>query len=409
MMNLIIIDEDSRINGIGTYLRDIILIFKQIGAIIYRVNHNNTLDVFSVKKNDEIITFSFSSRLLESYNKIIDKFLGLYIADSKQNLFMLNYTPCEDLIRTLKRRFPLSKIVFTVHDLCWTTPLMGDIDKLKYMVSTEFCKESGKEGIDNISKVFMEEKHMFQLSDAVIVLAGGTRRVLTEVYGIDPKKIHLIPNGLQDTYKPVSRERKQEIRSAKFLSGHEKILLFAGRVHYMKGVYSLIRSFSQVLQIYPECRLVIAGFLLDPPKVLSLTGNAASKIIFTGQIPKKELDEWISITDIGILPSYTEQCCYWGIELMMHGVPVITTDGFNLQEMFAEGYNAGIVKIGDREDAKIFEYNLADEIVKLLHADAECRKLGEQGRRVYETRYTSESMYTGYKTLIDTLFSNVDK
>ena len=95
----------------------------------------------------------------------------------------------------------------------------------------------------------------------------------------------------------------------------------------------MIRSFSQVLQVYPECRLVIAGFLLDPSKVLSLTGNAASKIIFTGQIPKKELDEWISITDIGILPSYTEQCCYWGIELMMHGVPVITTDGFNLQEM----------------------------------------------------------------------------
>ena len=52
MMNLIIIDEDSRINGIGTYLRDIILIFKQIGAVIYRINHNNTLDVFSVKKND---------------------------------------------------------------------------------------------------------------------------------------------------------------------------------------------------------------------------------------------------------------------------------------------------------------------------------------------------------------------
>ena len=74
MMNLIIIDEDSRINGIGTYLRDIILIFKQIVAVIYRINHNNTLDVFSVKKNDEIITFSFSSRLLESYNKIIDKF-----------------------------------------------------------------------------------------------------------------------------------------------------------------------------------------------------------------------------------------------------------------------------------------------------------------------------------------------
>lgn len=292
--------------------------------------------------------------------------------------------------------------------MIWTALLWGDVEKLKETVRS-VPQNAEKEESVKVRKSFKAEQAMYTLSDAVIVLAGGTRRVLTEIYGIDPKKIHLIPNGLKDSYKPVSCERKQEIRAEKFLSGHEKILLFAGRVHYMKGVYSLIRSFSQVLQVYPECRLVIAGFLLDPSKVLSLTGNAASKIIFTGQIPKKELDEWISITDIGILPSYTEQCCYWGIELMMHGVPVITTDGFNLQEMFAEGYNAGIVKIGDREDAKIFEYNLADEIVKLLHADAECRKLGEQGRRVYETRYTSESMYTGYKTLIDTLFSNVDK
>ena len=69
---------------------------------------------------------------------------------------------------------------------------------------------------------------MFQLSDAVIVLAGGTRRVLTEIYGIDPKKIHLIPNGLQDAYKPVSRERKQEIRAENFYPGMKKYFYLRG-------------------------------------------------------------------------------------------------------------------------------------------------------------------------------------
>lgn len=409
-MNVIIIDDDanSRINGIGTYLQTLIPLFKRMGACITRVGYNGACKTFTIREENGIRVFLLPLLPASYCFKVVEKFLGLYIEDSADNLFMLHYSPCDDLIRFLKRRFSLSKISFTIHDMIWTALLWGDVEKLKETVRS-VPQNAEKEESVKVRKSFKAEQAMYTLADAVIVLAGGTRRVLTEVYGIDPKKIHLIPNGLQDTYKPVSRERKQEIRSAKFLSGHEKILLFAGRVHYMKGVYSLIRSFSQVLQVYPECRLVIAGFLLDPPKVLSLTGNGASKIIFTGQIPKKELDEWISITDIGILPSYTEQCCYWGIELMMHGVPVITTDGFNLQEMFTEGYNAGIVKIRNREDAKIFEYNLADEIVKLLHADAECRKLGEQGRRVYETRYTSESMYTGYKTLIDTLFSNVDK
>lgn len=409
-MNVIIIDDDanSRINGIGTYLQTLIPLFKRMGACITRVGYNGACKTFTIREENGIRVFLLPPIPASYCFKVLEKLLGLYLEDSATNLFMLHYSPCDDLIRFLKKRFPLSKISFTIHDMIWTALLWGDVEKLKEIVRSVPPKAE-KEEFVKVRKSFKAEQAMYTLADAVIVLAGGTRRVLTEVYGIDPKKIHLIPNGLQDTYKPVSRERKQEIRSAKFLSGHEKILLFAGRVHYMKGVYSLIRSFSQVLQVYPECRLVIAGFLLDPPKVLSLTGNGASKIIFTGQIPKKELDEWISITDIGILPSYTEQCCYWGIELMMHGVPVITTDGFNLQEMFTEGYNAGIVKIRNREEPEKFEHELAGEIIRLLHDDAECRKLGEQGRQVYETRYTVESMYSGYKMLTDTLFSNVNK
>ena len=137
MLNLIIIDEDSRINGIKTYIGEIIRIFKRLNARIYLINHfNGTKELFTAKEEEGIYIFSFSYCLQESYNKIVDKFLGLHIKDSDYNLFMLNYTPCEDLVLTLRNRFPKSKITFTVHDMSWTYHFLGDVEKFK-----AFCRE----------------------------------------------------------------------------------------------------------------------------------------------------------------------------------------------------------------------------------------------------------------------------
>lgn len=409
-MNVIIIDNDinSRINGIGTHLNMLILLFKQMGIHVTRMGYNSSCKTFTQKEESGVHTLLLPPIPESYYFKVLDKFLGLYIKDSADNLFMLHYSPCDDLIRILKQRFPLSKFSFTIHDMVWTALLWGDAGKLKEIISSEPRKEEKEEYV-KVRESFKKEQTMYRLVDAVIALSEGTYHVLTDIYKIAPEKIYLIPNGLKDTYSPVSDETKREIRLRKFISKHEKILLFAGRVHYMKGVYSLIQCFEEVLQALPDCRLVIAGFLLDTPQTLSMIGNAASKIIFTGQLPKKELNEWIKIADIGILPSYTEQCCYWGIELMMHQLPIIATDGFNMAEMFIKGLNAEIVSIGNWEDAKTFEHNLACEITKLLHSDVKRKKLGKQGRLIYQARYTDRIMYEGYQTFINKLFKDRNK
>lgn len=403
-MHVIILDNDinSRINGIGTYLKTLISILKHMGISVTRVGYNSSCKAFTKKEEDGVHTLLLPQIPTFYYFKVLDKFLGLYIEDSTENLFMFHYSPCDDLIRILKQRFPLSKFSFTIHDMIWTALLWGDAKKLKEIITSEPQKEEKEEHV-KVRKSFEKERTMYALVDAVIVLSEGTYHVLKDIYKIDSKKIYLIPNGLKDTYSPVSNEIKREIRSNKFLSEHEKILLFAGRVHYMKGVYSLIRCFEEVLLAFPNCRLVIAGSLLDTPKTLSLAGNAASKIIFTGQLSKEELNEWIKLTDIGVLPSYTEQCCYWGIELMMNRLPVIATDGFNMSEMFVKDFNAKIVPIGNWEEMKTFEHNLACEIVRLLQSDVEREELGEQGRLVYQSRYTDKIMNKGYQTFINRL------
>lgn len=407
MINLIIIDEDSRINGIGTYLREIVLIFKHLNARIYRINHSNEAkELFSAKEDNGVITFSFSSRLCESYNKIIDKFLGLYLKDSEQNLFMLNYTPCEDLILTLKKRFPKSKITFTIHDLSWTYYFLGDTENLKKF-HPEIDSEQDTRVQKNIRKGFREEQRMFSLVDKVIVLAQETMRVLLDIYKVDAGKLCLIPNGTHDSCLPITNEEKVVIRQKKYLNDKEKIILIAGRGHYIKGLYAVLRSFERILRVDPDCRLVVVGSIIDLSVTFRLAKPIAAKIIFTGQLSRDELLEWYKITDVGLLTSYVEQCSYTGIEMMMYGIPVLASDGFCVGDMFQDGFNAKVAKIGERknpEKPEEFDNSLTDVLLEFLSSASERKRIGENGRSRYLSCYQFGQMQIGYEKLVASLF-----
>ena len=183
--------------------------------------------------------------------------------------------------------------------------------------------------------------------------------------------------------------------------------MFAGRVHYIKGIFTLIKCFKNVLKYYPNCRLVLAGFVLDFPQTSFLAKNISSKITFTGQLTQQELKDWFQIADIGVLPSYVEQCSYSGIEMMMYHLPVVASDGFCVKGMFKDGQNAKVAKIGNRENPNEFEANLTNAILELLLSDNLCYKLGNNGRMIYESLYQIEHMRNGYKTLLENIFSSI--
>ena len=50
---------------------------------------------------------------------------------------------------------------------------------------------------------------------------------------------------------------------------------------------------------------------------------------------KNLLFEFYQIADVGVMPSFHEQCSYVAIEMMMMGVPLITSDSTGLKEMQA--------------------------------------------------------------------------
>lgn len=404
-MNIIIIDQDSssRVNGIGTYIQALIDIAQKNKATIYRIAYSSECKSFKKEEQNGVKTFCFPPLPYLNIPLVVDKFLGLYLNDSEKNLFIFNYSPCELFIQTIKKRFPFSKLVFTIHDMTWTYELYGDTEKFKNIITTAL-ERSKTEIPTDLLNYFHEEQRMFNLVDHVIVLANETQELLVSQYKIPLHKISLIPNGLGDSYQLVSNEEKQRIRKNLHLELKEKIILFTGRIHYIKGIYSLIKSFKKVLEHYPDCRLVLVGFVFDFPKTSSLSKMIASKVIFTGQLAKDELNDWYKIADIGVLPSYVEQCSYTGIEMMMHSLPIIASDGFCVKDMFKDGVNAKVAKIENREDPSLFESNLAHAIIELLKTDDLREQLREDARKSYESTYQIEHMQRGYENLLDKLF-----
>ena len=98
--------------------------------------------------------------------------------------------------------------------------------------------------------------------------------------------------------------------------------------------------------------------------------------VLTGSISRYELKNWYQIADIGILPSYAEQCSYVGLEMMAHKLPVVASDGFGIRCMFNHK-NAEIATIGRRDSIIQFKKGLIDSTLKLLNDMSKNKKNNE--------------------------------
>jgi len=406
MKNVFIIDDyaSSQTNGIGTYIKELMFCLKVMKMNICHIACCYDSEVFMIKMNDEIKQMQFPAipYFFVTHYTIIDKFLRLYIKDTVENVFLFSHTPCDFLVKKVKSSFPLSKLIFVIHDMVWTESMFGDKLKIKKYSASEnnalFEKEYPKMFLR-----FKEEKRMYETVNRIVALTPETVELLQSAYNSNSQKISLIPNSLRDTYSSISGKEKVHLKKNYFIPLNEKIIVFVGRVSNAKGIYQVINSLKKTIKTYPNFRLVILGTILEVKKIMEHAGEIASKITFTGQIPKERLYEWYQIADIGVLASYSEQCNFTGIEMMMHGLPVVASDGFGVGEMFKDGVNAKIARIGDRNHLEEFENNLSEAFLELLQSPDLCKKLGENGRRIYESQYHINNMKEGYRMLLDSL------
>ena len=133
--------------------------------------------------------------------------------------------------------------------------------------------------------------------------------------------------------------------------------------------------------------------------------SISDKVTFTGFMEKNDLYDLYRIADIGVMPSFHEQCSYVAIEMMRHGLPITVSTTTGLKEMIVDGETGLHIPVIESADkAEIDTALLAEKIIFLLKHPSEAKRLGENARKRYEVKYSSklfrENMLNFYNTLI---------
>ena len=337
-MNLYIFNESSRaaVYGVGTYIRELSATLKDSDINVCIVHLRFEKPDNETAEPDDVchlyipppINYNaplFWMHQYELYYRNVVYLLRLHIHETERPVFHLNYNKSGKLAEELKKTFDC-RIVVSAHYADWSFSVYDNLPQLRLRLKEERLDDFGK----NLKKSFEEERAIYTKADRVICLSNYMFNILCQDYELDATKISIIPNGLTDTAK--TKSDKIVLRKKRKIPTKEKIILFAGRMDEIKGLKYLINAFRNVLHVFPQSRLVIAGDG-DFSKYTKESQDICSKITYTGLLDKEQLYEWYCLANLGVVPSLFEPFGYVAVEMMIHRLPIVATSTSGLNEV----------------------------------------------------------------------------
>ena len=204
--------------------------------------------------------------------------------------------------------------------------------------------------------------------------------------GLPLEKAIIISNSI-DLGNAVDAVFSNNFREKFKISKEKKIVIFIGRLHQIKGLDTLILAFAKVVKKEPEIVLVLAG--PDDGCGKNLKSQISNlkindKVIFTGMLLGGDKIAAYCESDVFVLPSYSENFGMAVIEAMYCELPVVITKGVGIANE-VEKNGAGLVV--EKEVGQV-----AEAILKILQNPEISKKMGENGRKLVETEFSSEKV-----------------
>lgn len=203
---------------------------------------------------------------------------------------------------------------------------------------------------------------------------------------------NVVYNGVD--LKRIDRYRKQTSNN----NPKKLQIVSVGRLESIKNHKVILQSFSNVLDRYPESKLVIVGGGPRKDHLQSLASdlNIRDSVQFTGLVPRNEVYRILSQSDLFVIASKSEGFCVAVVEAMACELPVVASDIETLHEVIGE---KGIYARPDHPD----EFTAA--IDELIDDDTRRQEIGKKGReRVinnFRLEKTAEEYYKIYKRAVE--------
>ena len=236
-------------------------------------------------------------------------------------------------------------------------------------------------------------------ANEVIVNSNYMKCELQKNFGLPFDKISVIPNGVNlNMYNGI--EKEYDFRR-NYASDNEKIILYAGRLVYEKGVQHLISAMPKILENYHDVKLIIAGKggMEDELKAQVDYLGLGNKVYFTGYMQHKQLCKLYKCADIAVFPSTYEPFGIVALEGMLAGNPVVVSDVGGLNEIVEHGVDGMKCYAGNSN-------SLADSILTLLFDYKLCSIVSKNAKNKIKelynwTKIAQDTYYVYQKSLIE--------
>jgi glycosyltransferase involved in cell wall biosynthesis len=219
------------------------------------------------------------------------------------------------------------------------------------------------------------ERRAIETADAVIANSRATLDRTREALDVKRSDIAVVPNA-------VAREFFQDATP----DPAKPLVVFSGRLQWVKGMDVLVRAWPAVLRKHPEARLLVIGedtttapgggsvleYLQDFIGTNGITG-----IDFTGFLPATELQRILRKATLAVFPGRWEGFGIACAEAMAARVPVVVSDVPALRALVQDGAAGLVTRVEDSEcvaaaiDSLLADSSLRERLSQMARTQAE--------------------------------------
>ena len=221
----------------------------------------------------------------------------------------------------------------------------------------------------------------------IVTVSEFSKQDIVDCYGVNPNKIDVAYNGVNEVFKPLPEAEKEAIRLQ--YSGGQPYFMFVGSLHPRKNLARLFTAFDKFKQRNQnDIKLLIVGekrWWTEPIQKAYDAMSCKEDVVFAGRLSAEELHKVTASALASVYVSYFEGFGIPILEAFRCDTPVITSnvtsmpevaqdaallvDPFNedaiagaMAQVLDEEVRASLIAKG-RERAKAFSWDRAAEVI----------------------------------------------
>jgi glycogen(starch) synthase len=301
------------------------------------------------------------------------------------DIFIYNILSASKFINGLVEKEGYQFDVVCVHD--WLSSISGIIVKNETKMPVVFhvhSTERGRLGGHGSEVVSHLEYATAQTADRIITVSYTMKEDLIR-HGWPGSRISVVWNGVDpEQYNPsrYNSEDIQGIRDKYDIQDDEHIILFLGRLTWVKSARNLIQAMPLVLEEYPETKLIILGKgeeqtdIMEISNRLGIEDKVACRFEF---VSEEERILHYAAADTCVFPSVYEPFGIVSLEAMAMEKPVVVgakgVVGFR-EQVISSGPDQNGLHVNGRDPADI-----AWGLKEVLKDAKQAKIWGENGRK----------------------------